>query len=202
MAATPSPAKVDHEAVADAALAVAEARIREAAPLTGKQRAAAYGKADAARRVANDRALEANREMPYPEIGATVPEPAVEAVPEAATAPAKATRKPRAAKTVSGGKAASEATPEAVKAVKPVKGWKVQDKPETREESLARVQPHKAAEPTEEALTHSQAHVAYRKQRVLLAGAGPEAYRKAAAKALGITDAAFEAAFFTAKATK
>jgi len=88
---------------------------------------------------------------------------------------------------------------------KAAKGWKVQDNPETREESLARVQPHKAAPAkaaTEEALTHGQAHVAYRKQRVLLAGAGPEAYRKAAAKALGITDAAFEAAFFTAKATK
>ena len=46
------------------------------------------------------------------------------------------------------------------------------------------------------AITHSQAHVAYRKQRTLLHGAGPEAYRKAAAKALGIEDDVFLAAFY------
>jgi hypothetical protein len=51
-----------------------------------------------------------------------------------------------------------------------------------------------------EPLAHSAAHIAYRKQRTLLHGAGPEAYRKAAAKALGITDAAFEAAFYLPKA--
>lgn len=49
--------------------------------------------------------------------------------------------------------------------------------------------------------THNQAHAAYRKQRTALHGAGPEAYRKAAAKALGATDAEFEAAFFLSKAT-
>jgi hypothetical protein len=52
-----------------------------------------------------------------------------------------------------------------------------------------------------EPLTHNAAHVAYRAQRTLLHGAGPEAYRKAAAKALGITDAAFEIAFYLSKAT-
>ena len=46
------------------------------------------------------------------------------------------------------------------------------------------------------ALTRNQAHVAYRKQRALLHGAGPEAYRKAAAKALGIEDDVFLAAFY------
>lgn len=221
--ATPSPAKVDREAVADAALAVAVKRIEEAGSLTGKRRSSAQMKADTAKRVANDRAKEANRELPYPNLSMlftaepapTEPEAASEGAPAPTTAPAKPARKPRAPKAANGGEVASEKAPAAAKApatkaAKAAKGWKVQDKPETREESLARVQPHKAAKkappapakPTEEALTHGQAHGAYRKQRVLLTGAGPEAYRKAAAKALGITDAAFEAAFFTAKATK
>ncbi|MEO8185631.1 MAG: hypothetical protein ABI895_43055 [Deltaproteobacteria bacterium] len=46
------------------------------------------------------------------------------------------------------------------------------------------------------AITRNQAHVAYRKQRTLLHGAGPEAYRKAAAKALDISDEVFLAAFY------
>jgi len=50
------------------------------------------------------------------------------------------------------------------------------------------------------ALTRNQAIAAYCKQRTLLHGAGPEAYRKAAAKALGITDAEFEATFYAPKA--
>src|ERR1035437_8339943 len=49
------------------------------------------------------------------------------------------------------------------------------------------------------ALTRNQALAAYRKQRTLLHGAGPEAYRKAAAKALGIEDEVFEAAFYLSK---
>ena len=52
-----------------------------------------------------------------------------------------------------------------------------------------------------ESPTRNQALAAYRKQRTALHGAGPEAYRKAAAKALGITDAAFEIAFYLSKAT-
>ena len=51
-------------------------------------------------------------------------------------------------------------------------------------------------------LTRNQAVAAYCKQRRLLHGAGPEAYRKAAAKALGITDAEFETAFYAPKAPK
>ena len=50
------------------------------------------------------------------------------------------------------------------------------------------------------ALTRNQAIAAYCKQRTLLHGAGPEAYRKATAKALGITDEAFLAAFYAPKA--
>ena len=50
------------------------------------------------------------------------------------------------------------------------------------------------------ALTHNQAIAAYRKQRTALHGAGPEAYRKAAAKALDIEDDVFLAAFYAPKA--
>jgi len=50
------------------------------------------------------------------------------------------------------------------------------------------------------AITRNQAIAAYCKQRTLLHGAGPEAYRKATAKALGITDAEFLAAFYAPKA--
>ncbi|HZJ40577.1 MAG TPA: hypothetical protein VFD20_06490, partial [Demequina sp.] len=49
------------------------------------------------------------------------------------------------------------------------------------------------------ALTRNQAIAAYCKQRTLLHGQGPEAYRKAAAKALGISDEAFLAAFYAPK---
>ena len=50
------------------------------------------------------------------------------------------------------------------------------------------------------AITRNQAIAAYRKQRTLLHGAGPEAYRKAAAKALDIEDDVFLAAFYAPKA--
>ena len=50
------------------------------------------------------------------------------------------------------------------------------------------------------ALTRNQAIAAYCKQRKLLHGAGGPAYRKAAAKALDISDEVFEAAFYIAKA--
>ena len=57
-----------------------------------------------------------------------------------------------------------------------------------------------ADKPAVAALTRNQAIAAYCKQRTLLHGAGPEAYRKAAAKALDISDEVFEAAFYIAKA--
>src|ERR1035437_2253724 len=98
------------------------------------------------------------------------------------TTPAKATRRPRtpaksgdpradrAAATKKATTPTKAATPKAkvtppngLKAALIKKGWKV-------------------------ALTRNQALAAYRKQRTLLHGAGPEASRKAAAKALGMED--------------
>ena len=87
------------------------------------------------------------------------------------TEPAKAvTPKPVTKKAATPAKAKT-ATNKAAKVIVTKKGWEV-------------------------AITRNQAHVAYRKQRTLLHGAGPEAYRKAAAKALGISDEAFLAAFY------
>jgi hypothetical protein len=108
--------------------------------------------------------------------GPTNPELAPE--PKKATTPAKAKATPKAATPTKAATpkpkapAKKAATP---KAIVTDKGWEV-------------------------ALTRNQAIAAYCKQRTLLHGAGPEAYRKAAAKALDISDEVFEAAFYIAKA--
>lgn len=57
-----------------------------------------------------------------------------------------------------------------------------------------------AAKSSEPTITRNVAHREYRRARKALAGSGGESYRKAAAKALGVTDTAFTAAFY-AKAT-
>ncbi|MHB8188345.1 MAG: hypothetical protein ACYDDU_20215 [Dermatophilaceae bacterium] len=91
--------------------------------------------------------------------------------PKKAATPAKAKPVTKKAATPKAAKPAKAATPKAAKPIFTKKGWEV-------------------------AITRNQAHVAYRKQRALLHGAGPEAYRKAAAKALGIEDDVFLAAFY------
>ena len=89
--------------------------------------------------------------------------------------PKKAATKKAATPTKAATPKAKVTSPDGLKAALIKKGWKV-------------------------ALTRNQAIAAYCKQRTLLHGAGPEAYRKAAAKALDISDAEFEATFYAPKA--
>ena len=107
--------------------------------------------------------------------GPTNPELAPE--PKKATTPtkARATRKPTKSGDPRTDRAAATKKAATPKPIFTKKGWQV-------------------------ALTRNQAHVAYRKQRTLLHGAAPEAYRKAAAKALGVEDEVFLAAFYAPKA--
>lgn len=129
---------------------------------------------------------------------ATEPTTQEPTTPEPAPVPAKpATRKPRTP--VKSGDpradraAAKKAATPAKKTTTPKAAKKATTAPKAQDEWTK-------SETFKEPLTRNQAHAAYRKQRTLLHGAGPEAYRKAAAKALGVTDAAFETAFFLSKA--
>lgn len=74
------------------------------------------------------------------------------------------------------------------------KGATTPAKPTTKAPATAAKRASKKA-PSPEPLTRAKADGAYRKARRDLAGAGPEAYRKAAAKALGVTDAVFLVAY-------
>jgi hypothetical protein len=112
--------------------------------------------------------------------------------PAKAATPKPATRKPRTP-TKSGDPRADRAAAKKAAAPKPV------TKKATTAPKAAKDEPWTKLSTFKEPLTHSQAHVAYRRARTALHGAGPEAYRKAAAKALGITDAAFLIAFYPPK---
>ena len=126
-------------------------------------------------------------EAPDGSVGRRQPgwEDAPEPEPESAPVQVKPTRKPRTP-------AKKVATPAKAKPAKVATPAKVKEAQRLLD----------ADKPAVAALTHNQAIAAYCKQRTLLHGAGPLAYRQAAAKALGITDAAFEAAFYKAKAPK
>ena len=122
----------------------------------------------------------------------TNPVPAPEPTePAKGATPKPATRKPRTP-AKSGDPRADRAAAKKAATPKPVARkaatTKAKDEPWTKLSTF------------KEPLTHSAAHAVYRKQRTALHGAGPKAYRKAAAKALGITDAAFLIAFYPPKA--
>ena len=121
----------------------------------------------------------------------TNPVPAPEPTePAKAATPKPATRKPRTP-AKSGDPRADRAAAKKAAAPKPVA--KKPATPKAKDETWTKLSTFK------EPLTHGQAHVAYRRARTALHGAGPEAYRTAAAKALGITDAAFLIAFYPPK---
>jgi hypothetical protein len=146
-----------------------------------------------------------NDQLPTTEENLMTTNPATPSEPTEPVAPETskpATRKPRTP-AKSGDPRVDRARTEAVTAKAKAK---VTPKAATPAKATAKAKPAKEAAPitTEKgwqiALTRSRAIAEYCKQRTLLHGAGPEAYRKAAAKALDISDEVFEAAFYKAKA--
>lgn len=115
------------------------------------------------------------------------------------TTPAKATRRPRTP-AKSGDPRADRAAVTKSVTTKAAKG-KATRLPRTKVTPPNGLKAALIKQGWQVALTRNQALAAYRKQRTLLHGAGPEAYRAAAAKALGIEDEVFEAAFYLSKST-